>query len=399
MNIKSFFLTILLIVLIGTVGALVYGVILKEDQNLKEPPSEEPTQETPPDKSVSGQNNTDFPLQLPEGFSISVFAKDLPGARVMAFDSLGNLWLSRTGQGVITLLEIKDGQVTNQQDVFRNLNNPHGLAFDPASPLTLYFAQEDGVFRVPLYSEASPEKIIDLPEGGGHFTRTLLFGSDNKLYISIGSSCNVCLEEDSRRAKIFVANKDGSNFKEFASGLRNAVFMTRHPQTGEIWATEMGRDYLGDNLPPDEINIIKEGRNYGWPYCYGKNIVDVDFASSDEAREICSNAQSSLIDIPAHSAPLGLTFIPDGWPKEYEGDLITAYHGFWNRSVPTGYKLVRFKFDGQGDYQGVEDFITGWIDESGQVFGRPVDVLIDSDGIMYVSDDRAGIIYKVEHSD
>jgi len=344
-------------------------------------------------------SDSDF-LNLPEGFSISIFAKDLPGSRDVVFDGMDNLLVSRTREGVITMIKIKEGKAVGQDDIFSKLNNPHGLAIDPETPFLLYFAEEDKISRVMLYSGQSPQKIADLPEGGGHFTRSLIFGSDGRLYVSIGSSCNVCNEEDNRRAKIFVMEKDGSDFKEFSRGLRNAVFMAVHPGTGKIWATEMGRDLLGDNLPPDEINIIEEGKNYGWPICYGKNIYDANFDKNVYIRNPCMEPfeAPSHIDMPAHSAPLGLAFFPESWPEEYRNDLLVAYHGSWNRTEPTGYKIVRIKLDEQGSFSGelpeIEDFISGWL-KNGEALGRPVDILIASDGI-YISDDKAGVIYKVE---
>lgn len=183
-----------------------------------------------------------------------------------------------------------------------------------------------------------------------------------------------------------------------ARGLRNSVFFTWHPVTQKLWATEMGRDNLGDNTPPDEINIIEEGKTYGWPNCYGKNIHDSEFDKKVYVRNPCMEPfeTPSTIDIPAHSAPLGLAFIPSNsdWPKEYWGNLLVAYHGSWNRSTPTGYKVVRHKFNEKGDYQGVEDFITGWLTPKGAL-GRPVDILVRPDGTLYLSDDKAGVIYKI----
>jgi hypothetical protein len=174
--------------------------------------------------------------------------------------------------------------------------------------------------------------------------------------------------------------------------------MNLHPVTGEVWATEMGRDWLGDDLPPDEINIIGEGRDYGWPICYGKNIHDAEFDKKVYARDPCADKTPSFIDIPAHSAPLGLAFFPEeGWPEEYWHDLLVAYHGSWNRSVPTGYKIVRYHLDSRGNYLGEEDFITGWLTPAGAV-GRPVDILIQPGGKLYISDDRAGLIYKVAYN-
>ncbi len=346
------------------------------------------------------ENAPETPLTLPAGFSVSIFAKDLPGARVMAFDRFGNLWVSQTREGTISLLEIADGKVRSAGAVFRNLNNPHGIAFDPEDGITLYIAEEDKISRVTTYSDGPVEKLIDLPSGGGHSTRTIKFGPDGRLYVSIGSSCNVCVEKDERRAKLFSMQKDGSDFKEFARGLRNAVFFDWSYVDGRMWATEMGRDLLGDDTPPDEINIVSAGRSYGWPTCYGKNIHDAQFDKNTYIRNPCEEPfeAASHIDIPAHSAPLGLAFVPEeGWPEEYWYDLLVAYHGSWNRSVPTGYKVARLKLDADGTYRGAEDFMTGFLTPAGAL-GRPVDIRVFPGGLMYISDDKAGVIYKVTYN-
>jgi glucose/arabinose dehydrogenase len=348
----------------------------------------------------SGQNATDFPLKLPDTFKIEVFAKGVPGARVMAFDGLGNMWVSQTQQGKISQLEIQGGQVTHVNEVFRGLDNPHGLAIDPANGTLMYIAEEGKVSSVALYSEDTLHKLADLPNGGGHFTRTVEFGPDNRLYVSIGSSCNVCDESDPKRASIWTMNKDGSDFKVFAKGLRNSVFFDWAELDGSMWATEMGRDMLGDDIPPDEVNVIKEGGNYGWPICYGNNIHDTNFDKKTYIRNPCMEPfeTPAKVDLQAHSAPLGMDFVPEeGWPEEYWYDIIVALHGSWNRTVPTGYKLVRVKLDDKGNYQGTEDFITGWLQGS-SALGRPVDVLIQPGGVMYVSDDKAGVIYKITTS-
>lgn len=342
-------------------------------------------------------------LKLEDDFIITIFAADVPAARVLAEGPEGNIWVSQTGIGKITRITVLEGIPIDQVIIFEGLKNPHGIAFDPEDPSMLYIAEEDRISSVRLDAEGFPEgdlqKIIGLPQGGRHYTRTIGFGPDGRLYMSIGSTCNVCVEQDDRVAKILSLNKDGSDFKEFAEGLRNSVFFQWHPVTDQMWATEMGRDMLGDDLPPDEINIISEGKDYGWPYCYGNNIHDTDFDGSVEAGKRCHTAEPSFIDIPAHSAPLGLAFIPpiENWPEEYHYDLLIAYHGSWNRSVPTGYKIVRYDLDKNGGYNGVSDFISGWLDEGETVLGRPVDIIILEDGTMYISDDRAGVIYRVEY--
>lgn len=368
-------------------------------------------------------NTEKSPLQLPAGFTISIYAEGLEKPRVLTRDPAGNLMASIPSKGKVVVLpdrdmnDIADEVIT----ILSGLNKPHGLAVRCTERCELYVAEEDKVFvyayewdeTKQIHIPTNGKKIINLPNGGNHTTRTILFmpaPNDHKLLTSIGSSCNVCEETDMRRARIYISNADGSDFVPFATGLRNAVFMAIHPVTDGIWATEMGRDLLGDELPPDEINIIEENKNYGWPTCYGKNTHDIDFDKNVYIRNPCQEPfeTGSYIDVPAHSSPLGLAFVPENsvWPKEYWNNLLVSYHGSWNRSIPTGYKIVRYILNEEGIYKGEEDFITGWLQNEGgkegvlstTVLGRPVDILIEEDGTMYISDDRAGVIYKVVYT-
>ena len=388
---------ILLVLVISLAAAMAYAGVFYW-QNLR---GIGPVANSPPVNiaNVIPQNTIGIPLKLPPGFSISIFAKNLSGARVMAFDSFGNMWVSRTSEGIITSLEVRDGKVVHQNDVFKGLRKPHGLAFEPGAERdVLYYAEEDKISQVTLYSDAQSKKIVGLPAGGNHTTRTIGFGPDGRLYVSIGSTCNVCHESDPRRAAIWSLNKDGSDFRPFAAGLRNGVFFIWHPETKKMWATEMGRDLLGDDIPPDEVNIVEAGKNYGWPNCYGKNVHDDNFDHNTYIRNPCMEPfeTQSLVAVPAHSAPLGLAFVSSqGWPADYNHSLLVAYHGSWNRSVPTGYKVVRMKFNAQGNYQGTEDFITGWLVSKSKTLGRPVDILALAGGVAYLSDDKAGVIYKI----
>jgi glucose/arabinose dehydrogenase len=323
----------------------------------------------------------DGPLKIPAGYTLTIFAKDLVNPRVLARDQAGNLLVSVPSEGKVVAIpdKNKDGVADSNITVLSGLNRPHGLAFRCDNNCQLYVAESDSV-KVYDYDQESlkatnPKKILDLPDAGFHFTRTILFTPENKLLVSIGSDCNVCDEKDPRRASIFIADSDGSNFRKYASGLRNSVFMTLNPDTREVWATEMGRDLLGDDTPPDEINIIRDGKDYGWPNCYGKNIADTTFNKSAN----CSDREPSQIDLQAHSAPLGLAFLGE--------DLLVSFHGSWNRSVPTGYKVVKISKNGQ-----IEDFITGWLTRDNKAVGRPVDIMVVGKNI-YISDDKAGVVY------
>ena len=324
------------------------------------------------------QNSTGLTLSLPKGFNISIYASELGNPRDLEWDLTGNLLVSLPGRGQVVSLPDK-------KIIASGLRRPHGLAFSGQS---LYIAEENKV-------TVNGKKILDLPAGGNHTTRSLLVKND-QLYISIGSSCNVCHESDPRRAAIYVSNLDGTDFKLYSSGLRNSVFMILDSQKN-IWATDMGRDLIGNDIPPDEINIITENGNYGWPVCYGQNIHDTSFDKNTYIRNPCQEPleKSSFINLPAHSAPLGLAFTPDSWPVEYRGKLLVAYHGSWNRNPPTGYKIVLV----DPQTKQISDFISGWLLPNYSVSGRPVDLIFDSQSNLYISDDKKGVVYKVSYNE
>ncbi|MCL4502463.1 MAG: PQQ-dependent sugar dehydrogenase [Deltaproteobacteria bacterium] len=388
------------------VGIFYYEYLRGAGPAFKAPPRDiSELVETAPPPSPTPQTALTAPLKLPPGFTLSIFARNLGNPRVLCLDPNGNLLVSLTGQGKVVALPDRQGKgvASEAVTVLKGLKRPHGLAFGPGTEPKLYVAETTEVavydYDPEKLTATNKQKIIDLPKGGRHFTRTLHFRSPPprpRLLISVGSSCDTCVEKDWRYASILVAEPDGSHLKTFASGLRNSVFMASHPVTGHVWATEMGRDFLGEDLPPDEINIVLEGQNYGWPYCYGKRKHDDEFDPEGAKQDFCKSTVPSYIDIPAHSAPLGLAFFPEEWPKEYRFNLLVAYHGSWNRAVPTGYKVVRYKLDEQGNYQGEEDFITGWLTPDGAL-GRPADILITYDGVIFISDDKAGVVYRVVH--
>lgn len=405
---------LLLFAALGTIGILAVGAFAWRNLRGVGPAVRQPSQditqllpETQPtagDRTTPSGNTTNLPLKLPDGFSISIFAKGLGAPRVLLRDTGGTLLASVPGEGRIIALPDRnnDGVSDETVIVLKDLNRPHGLATRCNPRCQLYVAETDHAavydYDPATFTAQNKKTSVRLPSGGNHFTRTLLLLPDNKLLVSVGSSCNVCNEQDERRAKILVVDADGGALRTFASGLRNAVFMALHPVTKKIWVTEMGRDLLGDNIPPDEINIVEDGKNYGWPICYGKNVHDAAFDKNTYVRAPCTEPfeMPSHIDLPAHSAPLGLAFVPnEGWPAEYRGNLLLAFHGSWNRTVPTGYKIVRFRLDAQGNALGMEDFISGWLQNDGTALGRPVDLLAESNGTLYISDDKAGVIYRV----
>lgn len=303
-------------------------------------------------------------------------------------DGFSNFWVSQPSQGTVTQLEMDNETVRSKNAIFRNMDGPHGLVIDGND---LYIAEETKIVKAILYSDAPLETIATFPGGGRHTSRTLGIGPDGRLYVSIGSSCDVCIESDDHRAAIWSMNKDGSDFRLVAKGLRNSVFFRWHPQTEELWATDMGRDQLGDNLPPEEVNIIKAGKHYGWPFCYGNKVRDTSFQPNTQFD--CTGTESPHTTLPAHIAPLGLAFIPDSW-DEYADDLLVAEHGSWNSSVKVGYKVVRIPLSSNGTVEGpATDFLTGFLTNN-QVLARPVDVFFDGDEL-FITDDKGGNIFRI----
>lgn len=325
---------------------------------------------------------------------MDVFAKNVTGARVMVKDGFGNYWVSQPSQGTVTQLEMQSGAVIGQNAIFRSLRKPHGLAIDPASNgFDLYIAEEHRIVRARLYSDAPLEAIATLPTGGRHTTRSLGFGPDGRLYVSLGSTCDVCVEKNELAGTIFSMNKDGSDQKIVAKGLRNAVYFTWQPGTNALYATEMGRDNIGDAIPPDEVDIVKEGAHYGWPYCYSDRVRDPNFEPNTSFD--CSTTEPPAVALPAHVAPLGLAFAPANW-GQFAGDLLVAEHGSWNSSELVGYKIVHIPLSSNGtSEESGTDFITGWLRPNGSKFGRPAGLLMDTDGTLFITDDTAGTVYRV----
>ena len=332
-------------------------------------------------------------IKLPDNFKINTFAENLKGPRFMALspDKVVFVTELRSGQ-VIALPNLNNDGIADKQIVkAKYLKYPHGIAFYKD---WLYIGETHQIVRFKYTGYKNPlgnkEIIVPNLPTGGHFSRTVIFGKDNKMYVSIGSSCNACKEKDNRRAAIMQYNPDGSDGRLYAEGLRNAVGIITQASTGKIWATDNGTDWLGDDLPPEEINIVEDGKHYGWPSCYGNRIPDPNLG--DEG--ICRTSIPSVFDMQAHSAALGLRFYTGTqYPKEYHGDLFVAFHGSWNRSKPTGYKVVRIKMKDNMPVS-IEDFASGWLIGNKRT-GRPVDILVDKDGGLLVSDDRGGKIYRI----
>lgn len=353
--------------------------------------------QTPP--LSPGTNNTHIPLNIPDGFSLDIYAKGLGKPRVLQQDPSGTILVSDIDRGTIVAIP---GTI-----VASGFNKPHGFLLDNCNQTTctLYIAEVTALWKfdynIKTKQATNKQLLTKLPSGGRHVTRYLLKDPNdpNRMLLSIGSTCDVCMEKNPMNGSVQSFNLQTRELKPYATGLRNSVFLTRRPDTNEVWGTEMGRDFLGDELPPDEINIVKEGKNYGWPICYGENVHDEKFDKKTYIRTPCTSdqAEPSHINLPAHSAPLGLTFIPanSDWPEEYWGNLLIAYHGSWNRSEPTGYKIVRIILDENGKKVSEQDFITGWLDGNSSL-GRPVDLLATEKGELYISDDKAGVVYLLQ---
>lgn len=337
-------------------------------------------------------------LNVPKDIRINLFADDVPNARHMAFDDQGILFLSQHRTGKVVALPDNNGDGKSDQTItlLKNLQVPHGLAFVQLdSGYYLYVAEEHQVIRMKREAKpltyGKPEVIIRQIPGGGHTTRTIKI-KDQKIYLSVGSSCNVCLEGNPIRAAVSRFNLDGSGQEIVAAGLRNSVGIEFSPYTGELWGVNNGRDHLGDDHPREELNIIRKGNHYGWPYCYEDQTWDEDFGKTYD----CSTTVPPAYTFTAHMAPLGLAFYQKGTlPGHYNDSLFIAFHGSWNRSVPAGYKVVRVKLNERGEILSHEDFITGWLQPDGGKTGRPVDLEQSPDGDLYLSDDYLGVVYRI----
>jgi glucose/arabinose dehydrogenase len=326
-------------------------------------------------------------LYVSSGFNVNLFAEGQDGVRSLALGPSGAVFATLSGGGQIVRLvdEDGDGVAESISTVLSGLDYPFGLAFRGD---TMYFAERTTVKRrVP---GGTPVTLVSGIPSGGHTSRTIVFGPDNRLYLSAGSSCDVCGWDTPPRAAVTRYNLDGSNPHTFATGLRNSVGLAFHPTTGELWANNNDRDNLGDDQPPERLNILRDGRWYGWPQCYLPGQPNPEFLGAD-----CSGVEPPAITFQAHAAPLGLVFYTGGtFPAEYQGDAFMTYHGSWNRSVPVEPKVVRVRVQ-NGRPMAIEDFVTGWQLPDGSRWGRPVGLLEMPDGALLVSDDDGGRIWRV----
>lgn len=337
-------------------------------------------------------------VRVPAGFRLEVYSDQVPGARSMALGQRGTLFIGTRAGKVYALSPADAGGRPTVHVVADGLNMPNGVAFRDGA---LYVAE---IQRITRYdgvenSLANPPaaKVVrdDLPRDRHHGWRYIAFGPDGKLYAPIGAPCNVCAQANPMYASITRMNADGTGHEVFARGVRNSVGLAWHPRTNELWFTDNGRDYLGDDQPPCELNVApRAGLDFGFPYCHGKGIQDPDPRLAKLGG--CDKSTPPVQALGAHVAPLGLKFYTgESFPAEYRGRVFIAEHGSWNRSEKNGYRITSVKLDGNKAVR-YEPFATGF-NRGDEVYGRPVDLLFLPDGSMLVSDDAAGAVYRISY--
>lgn len=333
-------------------------------------------------------------IQLPPGFHIELYSDEVPGARSLALGDDGVVFVSTRRQGRVYALLDRDGdyRVDRVLTVLDGLDTPNGIAYDKG---TLYVAENSRILRYDGIAQrldrAPKPKVIrdDLPTEQHHGWRYLRLGPDGMLYVGIGAPCNIC--DEPGFAQIRRLRTDGSDMTAYAEGVRNTVGFDWHPETGELWFTDNGRDWLGDDQPPDELNRAPQaGMHFGYPYCHGDGIQDPEFGDGKN----CSDYTPPVQSLGAHVASLGMRFYTGKqFPAQYRNQVFIAEHGSWNRSTKVGYQVSLVTLEGNRATS-YSPFATGWLDGE-QVSGRPVDLLVLPDGSMLVSDDAAGAVYRI----
>ncbi|MBT8401557.1 MAG: sorbosone dehydrogenase family protein [Rhodothermia bacterium] len=338
-------------------------------------------------------------ISLPDGFTISVYADSVAGARSLELTESGTLFIGTRGEGSVYAVrdEDGDGEAESRYVIASGLQNPNGVAFldgdlfvAEVSKIWRYRAIEDDLTNPP-----QPELVTDrFPTDRLHGWKYIAFGPDGKLYVQVGAPCNVC-EREEPYASITRMNPDGSGFEIFARGVRNTVGFTWHPETSEMWFTDNGRDMMGDDLPPDELNHAPEiGMNFGFPYVHGGDILDPEFGDGADP----SNFAKPVQNLEPHVAALGLEFYTAAqFPEEYRGQVFIAEHGSWNRTEKIGYRVSLVRLDDDGIATSYEPFAEGWLQGESN-WGRPVDLELAHDGSLLVSDDQGGVVYRISYT-
>jgi len=337
-------------------------------------------------------------LTLPEGFQIEVFAEDVVNARSLCLSPKGTLFVGTRGEGSVYALvdQDKDGKADEKYILMEDGKMPNGVAFKDGD---LYVAEVSRILKFSNIEEkldnpGKPEIVYDkYPTETHHGWKYIAFGPDDRLYVPVGAPCNICESEDKVFASITSIKPDGTDMRIEQEGVRNTVGFDWDPNTGEMWFTDNGRDWLGDNSPECELNrTFGKKRHFGYPYCHQGDILDPEFGEGKK----CETYQAPIVKLGPHTAPLGMEFyVGTNFPETMRKDIFVARHGSWNRTEKIGYDVVRVyeKTDGTYDW---EPFITGWLSEDKQeVWGRPVDIELLPDGSMLVSDDYADAIYRV----
>lgn len=342
-------------------------------------------------------------LKLPEGFTVAPFAQGLGNARIVAVSPEGFVYVSRREEGDVLLLkdENGDGKADGPPITVANRAQAHGLAIKDG---TLYLATVKEVFTARIEKDGTlgPLTMIigNLPDAGQHPNRTLAFGPDGMLYISIGSTCNACNESNPENATLLRATPDGKSRTIFASGLRNTIGFDWNPQTGELWGLDHGIDLLGDEVQPEELNRLERGKQYGWPHVYGAGDIypqstPVGGVTKPQWRD---QSEPMVIGYTAHAAPMQMAFLKgSGFPAEYEGDAFATMRGSWNRNPASGYEVVRIHFE-KGEPTSIEPFLGGFLTDGGKThFARPVGLAFAKDGALLMSDDVNGVLYRIAY--
>ncbi|MFO7933871.1 MAG: sorbosone dehydrogenase family protein [Bacteroidales bacterium] len=338
-------------------------------------------------------------IQLPEGFEIEIYADQVENARSMTLGDRGTLFVGsrRAGRVYAIIDEDRDYRADRVITIAGGLNSPNGVAFRDGD---LYVAEISRVIKYPDVEENlddPPSPVVvkdDFPDETHHGWKYIAFGPDGRLYVPVGAPCNNCLSEREIFASITRMDPDGGNFEIFAHGVRNTVGFDWHPETGTLWFTDNGRDWMGDNRPPDELNRApRPGMDFGYPYCHGSDISDPEFGD----RKDCDQFIPPVQDLGPHVAALGMIFYTgDMFPEAYRNRILIAEHGSWNRTVPIGYRVTMVDPEDvqSGSY---EVFAGGWL-EGSRAWGRPVDILQLPDGSVLVSDDHADVIYRIHYN-